>query len=481
MSLTHPAWQQTPTPTPHPLQRLGAFSLAALAHQRHPDELHVDTFGQAVETMTEHLVSAAAFAKAKDAKGAAMPGAFWLACGSWLWPNQPGFSHPGNRVKRTASERADAARTWRAPPEPHAWPDADCVLCHRPAVGHYDKTNIPLAASGSYINTTAPGTRGWALCWGCLTSMWAAPYGSLIHAGACVSLVSADDHQQAAFTTRQVRRTRRIAQTGNNQPLTGQFLREQYTVRHIRELTTDQIHAGVQLIVWSNHNQTPECTPHLLDTETVRWLHSTARPDRATAWADLCRVFHTPKATGFAALSTTILNQPSTVPTRVINHLLSRANDTTIPAAATRLTPLITSYAEEVLNMPAEPRDDILTLAEAITSLITADKASGTASPLSGFIEKSKTPGTFKDWLMNRGVHWAKNHPTSGPLFTTRQFELLFSPRDEHTWWWRQLLRAAVVSKLGERGYVPTDDDTAPTDTAQAADFDTTEDLTGTM
>ena len=91
--------------TAHPLQRVGAFALAALAGAGDPEKMTGAQFARAAATMTEDVVATA------DVEDAKAPGGFWLGVSHLMWPNSE-LSHPG-RKNRTSAERKDRIRAWR--------------------------------------------------------------------------------------------------------------------------------------------------------------------------------------------------------------------------------------------------------------------------------------------------------------------------------------------------------------------------------
>ncbi|WP_330230250.1 hypothetical protein OHA40_30345 [Nocardia sp. NBC_00508] len=96
--------------TPSPIQRIGAFALAALAEIEHPEELTPEQFTNVVEMMTQHLEVTADVAKAAE------PGGFWLGVSYLLWPNSK--INPTSRGKQLPEERREWIRQWRSWPVP---------------------------------------------------------------------------------------------------------------------------------------------------------------------------------------------------------------------------------------------------------------------------------------------------------------------------------------------------------------------------
>lgn len=194
--------------TAHPLQRVGAFALAAdhpsigsVADVPAPEDLGPDAFGHAVTTMARH---------AADAAEAGRTGrdSFWLKASGAFFPNSK-MNHRPTLGKRTRAENDQRVHEWRTMPEPARWPGVPCALCGRSAVGFYGKVDVPLADAAGYCNTTARGHLGLALCWPCVCCFHALPYGTRLTGGPSAAVHSWDDAFLRSATVRQVGRTRR--------------------------------------------------------------------------------------------------------------------------------------------------------------------------------------------------------------------------------------------------------------------------------
>ena len=153
--------------TAHPLQRVGAFALAALAGVRGPGQIDEAGLLAAAGLMHDHL---RATTNLEDSKG---PGGFWLGASYLFWPNSA--LNPTSRGKLSVKERNERLRDWRTLPDPDQSIGVPCTLCGRAACKFYGKVDVPLAASPAHRNTTARGHEGMALCRGCLASFHALP------------------------------------------------------------------------------------------------------------------------------------------------------------------------------------------------------------------------------------------------------------------------------------------------------------------
>src|SRR5690606_25612893 len=161
--------QQRLVLTAHPLQRIGAFAFAALARARTLDAVSPELFAGVVQRMTDDAVRAALV---RDSK---RPAGYWLRCSRSFFPNAK-MNHPSAARKDDSTLSAEVRR-WRQMPHQETWPQAECILCGRRAVGYFGKSDVPLAESDIYRNTTPRGHEGRALCWPSLDCFYALPYG----------------------------------------------------------------------------------------------------------------------------------------------------------------------------------------------------------------------------------------------------------------------------------------------------------------
>ncbi|MFJ2033988.1 hypothetical protein ACIN94_30675, partial [Streptosporangium sp. NPDC087985] len=173
----------------HPLQRVGAYALAFLGKATSPEHLTPEAFEEAVDRIAGDAVSAALERDTKGEKG------FWLKASMSFFPNSK-MNHLSNAKKDDGTIR-DAVRRWRKCPEPQDRPAVACVLCGRGAVGFFGKVDVPLAESDLYRNSTPRGHSGLALCWPCLCSFYALPYGCRLTGGPSIALHSWDERFMA--------------------------------------------------------------------------------------------------------------------------------------------------------------------------------------------------------------------------------------------------------------------------------------------
>lgn len=253
--------------TAHPLQRVGAYALAALAGDDRPQDLSADGLERAVEQVTRHAVAAALVRDSKGASG------FWLKASYSFFPNSP-MNHPGNGKKADAAVR-EAILAWRRLPDPRSWPDAGCVLCGRQAVGFYGKVDVALAESEAYRNNVPRGHEGMALCHPCRASFHALPYGCQLTGGSSIAVHSWDDRFLKRAVTRQVERNLPLAETGDP-------ARRQTEVREVVALTalrrySERIAGGAELLVFNNNNRGQSLEQHGLEQDLADWLRSTSR------------------------------------------------------------------------------------------------------------------------------------------------------------------------------------------------------------
>jgi hypothetical protein len=112
--------------TAHPLQRVGAFALAALVRASYPHELTEAAFDEAMRQIADHALAAA---RTRDTKS---PEGLWLKCGMSLFPNAP--STHNNIYKKSDAALETDIRGWFTRPGRSV---GDCVLCGRAAVAFF--------------------------------------------------------------------------------------------------------------------------------------------------------------------------------------------------------------------------------------------------------------------------------------------------------------------------------------------------------
>ncbi|MGH3936754.1 MAG: hypothetical protein ACRDS1_17530, partial [Pseudonocardiaceae bacterium] len=436
--------QGTVVLTPHPLQRVGAFALAELAGVDHPDDLRPEEFDQAVRMMTQHLLGTAEVDNSKD------PGGFWLRVGSLLWPNSP--IDPVYWGKRLPQQRRDRIAEWRVFPVRDRWPGVPCSLCGRAACGYYGKKDVPLGASPAYRNTTPRDHEGLALCLGCLSSLYALPYGCQIGRGRLAALHSWDETFLQGFVVAQVGRTRREAMMSASATKPPPYWREVTALRHLRS-HSQRLSAGVELIVFSNSNKVQVLDEHAMDQPLAEWLRSTVRdPQRRLGFRYLVRAHRIKDVSGVAMLSRRAFRSPDQVLTRAVAFLRTvSAESAAVPGEAAQLVPLGFSYAIEVLQVNDKDVGRIRQLAEHIAETLTPHRERGV---LKGYENAHRESRRLQEWLRKRAVSWALTRPDdrAEPFVTSEQWRLLFDP-DGRGRLHQDLLFIAVLEQLHQRGW----------------------------
>ncbi|MGW5643641.1 hypothetical protein [Saccharopolyspora sp. NPDC003762] len=440
--------------TAHPLQRCGAFAMAAMAQVTHPREVDEALFRGVWQEMTATLVKMAGMPDAKE------PGAFWLSLSYMLWPNSK--MNTTNRKKLSVDERAEATKAWRTPPGSEEWPQAPCVLCTRRACGFFGKVDVVLAASAEYRNTTVPGHDGLALCVGCLASFYALPHGCLVHRGRLSAVHSWDDDFLAASTHRQVEYTRKQAWGRPPALPSGGFEREQLVLEGIRRYRPRAtVTSDVSLLVFTNSNKEQEFTEYQLSQSMTRWVRTVSlRPRWSAAYAELERACTTRKVSGAARLARLLLTEPSRFPYTIaaaVHEAVDGAKPPRVPASVGDLFDLLSSYLTEVMRMPEQHLREIEQLGARAAELIHEQSLS-----LKKFTVAYRRTGDLRRWINTQSVAWltAEFAKQREPFIEPRQIKLLFEYGDQ-AWLYRNLFFTAVIAELHKRGYATDDEDAA--------------------
>lgn len=444
--------QRTVVLTPHPLQRVGAFALAELVGVAHPDQLSPEKFDEAIRVMAGHLLSTA------DAENSKDPNGFWLGVSYLFWPNSP--MNPTNRKKQLPQDRRERIREWRALPERDRWPGVPCSLCGRVACGYYGKVDVPLGASTAYRNTTPRDHAGLALCFPCLTSFHALPYGCQLGGGRAAALHSWDEDFLQRFVSVQVGRTLQEAAIGAKMnPKQVPYWREVMALRHLRRHPR-RLTAGVQLIVFSNSNKEQALDEHPMEQPLAEWLRSTVRdPHRTHGRRYLVRAHQTKNVPGTAMLARHAFRSPQQVLTRAAAFLRSALSQASVvPGEVPQLVPLCFSYAIEVLQVNDKDVGRIRQLAEHIAEALGSHRERGA---LKGYETAHRDPRRLQEWLRKRAVSWTLSPPDNRtePFVTTEQWRLLFEP-DGRGRLHQDLLFIAVLEQLHHSGWRADDADT---------------------
>ncbi|TYK52600.1 hypothetical protein FXF68_02180 [Actinomadura decatromicini] len=397
--------------------------------------------------MTSHLVETVGVAKAAD------PGGFWLGASYLLWPNSK--LNPTARGKQSPSERERLIREWRTRPEPKDWPEVPCAYCGRAACGWYGKVDIPLGASVAHRNTTAPGHEGTPLCYPCVASLWAFPYGSSLAGGRAALMHSWDDEFLAKMTAATVDETLRRASAGTSKGAKpGPYARELWVLHAVRGYSR-RITSGVELIVLSNSNKEQLYAAQELSRPVAEWLRTTNKDsERRAGYPVLVATQETKQVPGEAFLAKRAFTRPPQVLDIAIGHVLSRISAAVpVPAETTALAPLLYSYCREVLTMDDKDVERIRELAGRLAALLGQDSRPG---PFRDFIRANGKGGNLYGWFRSKGVDWLlfpRPKDTPPVLLPVPEYRLLFE--DERSWSWRRLLVFAVLEALAEAGWEP--------------------------
>lgn len=433
--------------TASPLQRVGAFALAELADVSHPKDVSGQALADVVKLMTRHLLETVKAAKAAD------PGGFWLGASYLLWPNSK--LNPTARGKQSPAERERLIREWRAWPDSAGWPGVPCAYCGRAACDWYGKVDIPLGASIAHRNTTAPGHEGTPLCYPCVASLWAFPYGASLSGGRAALMHSWDDEFLEKMTRTTVGRTLQQAAAGPSKgEKPGPYARELWVLHAVRAYSR-RITSGVELIVLSNSNKEQLFATQELSQPVAEWLRSTNRDaERRAGYPTLAATQGTKQVPGEAFLAKRAFTRPAQVVDFAIGHILGLISPRVlIPAEAKVLAPLLYSYCREVLTMDDKDVERIKELAGRLAALLGQDSRPG---PFRDFIRANSKGGNLYGWFRSKGVDWLlfpRPRDTSAVLLPVQEYRLLFE--DERSWSWRRLLVFAVLEALAEAGWEP--------------------------
>jgi hypothetical protein len=436
--MTAPA-EITETPvvlTAHPLQRIGAFALAALARVSEPQALQEEDLNRAVQEMESDL---RATTNLQDSKA---PGGFWLGSSHLLWPNSP-LSHP-SRGKQSQSERVQRLKEWRTLPEPGQTIGVPCALCGRPACGYYGKVDVPLGTSTNYRNTTARGHEGMALCRGCLASFHALPYGCAISGGRAAVLHSWDDgflRRTVPVRTGRMQRKADVAagRFGFKRPYARQVA-ALYEIRNYEERFT----AGVELLVFSNSNKEQTLDTHEMEQPLAEWLRLSSGDARfQEGWRYLIRAHHSAKVRGLSALARNLFDQPARIPSAAKDYLIRLAGDRGVPAGETpALTALTFDYAIGVLNVNETDAEQIRQLAVNIANVAARDE-----TDFKKFTVAARKVGTLQHWLRRQAVGQILYTRQPDAFITESQWLLLFDSGTD-SFLNRDLLLIATLEKV---------------------------------
>ncbi|WP_066890856.1 hypothetical protein [Carbonactinospora thermoautotrophica] len=434
--------------TAHPLQRVGAYALADLAGARRPEEVTPEGFDAAVAKMTADAIQAA---KVRDTK---RPEGFWLKVSLSFFPNSK-MNH--NAQLKKSDEELDAGiREWRTPPEPASWPGVRCVLCGREAVGFYGKVDVPLAESHLYRNTTPRGHAGLALCWPCVCSFHALPYGCRLTGGPSIALHSWDERFLAYVVSGQVDENRRIIAVG--QPADKILAREVVALDALRHYGKP-LTAGVELLVFSNNNKGQTLDIHCLEQPLAEWLRRTSQqPELRQGFVSLLLAHVTPTSPGVVGLARNAFHAPEKIPAACARYLTDRFDRSgLVPRDAADLARLCFSFVIEVMRMKESDLAELRATARGVALLLSRESSGGKLREFNSTLHDQRR---MQDWLRRQAVEWKLDPKNKGsqPLLSSRAFQLLFdTSTDNQAPFHRQLLFIAVLEELHRLDWCPKD------------------------
>jgi len=445
--------------TAHPLQRVGAFALAALARVKTPQAIEENDLRRAAHEMESALRATATVPDSKAPEG------FWLGASHLFWPNSP-LSHP-SRGKQSREERIQRLKAWRTLPDPGQTIGVPCALCGRPACGYYGKVDVPLGASTNYRNTTARGHEGMPLCRGCLASFHALPYGCAVSGGRAAVLHSWDDEFLWKTVAVQAGRMQRKADVAAGRfGLKRPYARQVAALHEIRSYE-ERFTAGVELLVFSNSNKDQTLDSHQMDQPLAEWLRLVSGDPRfRDGWRYLIRAHHNAKVRGLSSLARRLFDEPERIPSAAKDYLIRLADERGVPAGETpALTALTFDYAIEVLNVNRTDAEQIRLLAANI-----ANAAAQEETDFKKFTVAARKVGTLQHWLRRQAVGQVlyTRHPDA--FITERQWLLLFDSGTD-SFLNRDLLLIATLEQV--HGLDPkwrTDDPDARKDTDDDGD-----------
>ncbi|MEU9885861.1 hypothetical protein [Sphaerisporangium sp. NPDC051011] len=432
--------------SPHPLQRVGAFALATLGQGATPERLTPEAFEKTVSILTEHAVTAALARDTKSDRG------FWLKASLSFFPNSK-MNHHSN-AKKDDVTIGDAVQAWRRCPERGTWPAAACVMCGRAAVGFFGKVDVPLAESDLYRNTTPRGHEGMALCWPCLCSFYALPYGCRLTGGQSIALHSWDEPFMTRTLSRRVERNKQLIALGRADPR-GLPAREVLALQALRN-HEDRLAAGVELLVFSNNNRGQTLEIHSMEQPIAEWLRRSSRPPRRRGFPALLRAHATADRPGIVGLARNAFRSPDLIVGACGRYLTTYLHQGVIREETADLAELCFSLVIEVMRMNKVEMDEIKAAGAQVAAWL---KAENSAGRLRAFNATLKDQPRMRHWLMRRNIDALldSNSAIEGPLITENQFRLLFDPEVEQAWFHRQLLVVSVVQRLHELGFKPED------------------------
>lgn len=327
-------------------------------------------------------------------------------------------------------------RAWRSLPDPSGWPGVSCVLCGRAAVGFYGKLDVPLAESVLYRNNTPPGHKGLALCWPCLCSFYALPYGCRLTGGRSIAVHSWDEDFLQATVGRQAERNQRHFTLGAPAGKGSGANSEVVALKALRGYHHD-LTAGVELLVFSNHNNAQMLEAHTLEQPLAEWLRKTfTHQELRDGFGALLLAHATQRHSGYVGLARNAFRAPERIPAECVGYLEARLDRTSrIPQAAGSLSRLCRSFAIEVTRMNQKDLSEIEATAHGVALLLSEEPSAGKLREL---YSMRRNPSRLRTWLQAKAMQWRfppdtwKSSPPDGydpaqPLLPTRSFTLLLT------------------------------------------------------
>lgn len=449
--------------SPHPLQRVGAFALVALAAREDFGQFRPEDFAKAMgQVLADSLRASLRESKAADG--------FWQKVSLSFFPNAP-MNHPGRRKgkgpsgePKTDKDVQDAVRSWLRIPDSGSWPHAGCALCGRAAVGFYGKRDMALAESEAYRNTTPRGHDGTALCWPCLCSFYALPYGCQLTGGSSIALHSWDDSFLASSVRRRVNRNLRFSLAGTA-PKPGGRVKEVVALRALRSYG-ERLTDGVELLVFNNNNRGQLLEKHRLDQPLAEWLRRTCRfGDVRVAFTALVRAHASSTTPGVVSLARNAFRDPERIVGRGVGFLAgSLLGPEPDHAELVDVAKLIFSFADEVLLMNEKDRSEIQATAKKLAAVLYPETSRGRLREFRAQLRNSRQ---LRSWLLSRDVVFVgrEDAPFEGPLVSEHVMVLLFDPsQDNPSWFHRDLLLVGVVEELARLGWTAKDESEKPDD-----------------
>lgn len=427
--------------TPHPLQRIGAYAVAALAHAAGPEEVPDEEFDAVVQRMISDLIATSTVGKGD-------PGWYLFGVSYVLWPNCA--------LHYQSKRSSEGIAKWRSMPPSDAWPGVPCTLCGRSAAAWYGKGDIPLGASIEHRNTTAPDHQGTALCWPCVTSFHALPYACAAGGGVLAGLHSWSEGFMARATKAAVTHNLQAMITRGDLKKGGGAFTIEFAALHALRWWDKRMTDGLQAIQFSNNNQDQKFQVEDMDQPLAEWLRSTVRDrNRRAGFRYLAAAQATAKVRGLRMLAWRAFNRPQQIPTKATQWLKDRSEDGTIPVAVLQLAPLIRSYLTEVLHVLDKDVGHVNAVAGHIAEVIIEP------GHLKTFMVATRQTSDLKSWLKKQATDWTLTRSADGPFIDTVQWRALFDMGNS-SWSARDLLYVAVLEQLCARGWKPKpDDDTA--------------------